>query len=112
MCHMFCSVTRARPCSAHISNLSCGQEKKTKILHIMCPMFWSVMRAQPRERRSFPPIHELIFDNLIAILAQKAEKTQSLEILENFQNIKFLDFYELQVDMFFQLFELRYRSNS
>ena len=31
-------------------------------------------------------IKEMIFDYLIAILAQKAEKTQSLEILQKFKN--------------------------
>ena len=63
----------------------------------MCHMFWYVTRAQPcarpcSARQSFPLIHELIVENLIAILAQKAEKTQSLQILENFQNIKFFGF--------------------
>ena len=49
-------------------------------------IFWRAARAQPRARpssarQSIVLIMEMIFDYLIASLAQKAEKIQSFEIL-------------------------------
>jgi len=39
-------------------------------------------------RQSMFLIKEMIFDYLIAILAQKAEKTQPLQILQNLKNFQ------------------------
>ena len=62
-------------------------------------IFWRAARAQPRARpssarQSIVLIMEMIFDYLIASLAQKAEKIQSFEILTFCK--KFQKFFKFQ----------------
>ena len=61
-------------------------------------IFWRAARAQPRARpssarQSIVLIMEMIFDYLIASLAQKAEKIQSFEFLTI---LKILDFCNVE----------------
>ena len=87
-------------------------------------IFWRAARAQPRARpssarQSIVLIMEMIFDYLIASLAQKAEKIQSFEFLTILKILKFFEIFEIlknfeifykilkfQTIVFFRLFEL------
>ena len=82
-------------------------------------IFWRAARAQPRARpssarQSIVLIMEMIFDYLIASLAQKAEKIQSFEIIltfgkkfQKFRKIsKFSKLSKIQTIVFIRLFEL------
>ena len=84
-------------------------------------IFWRAARAQPRARpssarQSIVLIMEMIFDYLIASLAQKAEKIQSFEFLTIMKILNFFEIFEIlkifykmlkfQTIVFFRLFEL------
>ena len=87
-------------------------------------IFWRAARAQPRVRpssahQSIFLIMEMIFDYLIASLAQKSEKIQSFEFLTILKILKFFEIFEIlkifeifykmlkfQTIVFFRLFEL------
>ena len=63
-------------------------------------IFWRAARAQPRARpssarQSIVLIMEMIFDYLIASLAQKAEKIQSFEFLTILKILKFFEIFEI-----------------
>ena len=87
-------------------------------------IFWRAARAQPHARpssarQSIVLIMKMIFDYLIASLAQKAEKIQSFEFLTILKILKFFEIFEIlknfeifykmlkfQTIVFFRLFEL------
>ena len=79
-------------------------EKNDKKSNFMGHFYWRSARAQPRAhpcsaRQSILLIKEILFDCLIASVAQKLEKIEFVENPKNLQNVKKFEKFEI-----FQIF--------